>query len=204
MPSAAVIAADDPQVARGFQGLFHSDLFRTYVSSDVVGVETCAAAKNVVAIACGIARGMGTGDNTAAMLMTRGLAEMTRLVYATGGDPLTCMGLAGMGDLVTCASRHSRNFTLGESFAKGETLEEYCARTHMVVEGYYACASVRDLALANDVDAPLVEGVYQLMYEGLPLKVVVDALHARTPKVEFYGLDLEARQHVGRDADQTA
>ena len=205
MPSAAVIAADDPQVARGFQGLFHSDLFRTYVSSDVVGVETCAAAKNVVAIACGIARGMGTGDNTAAMLMTRGLAEMTRLVYATGGDPLACMGLAGMGDLVaTCTSRHSRNFTFGESFAKGETLEEYCARTHMVVEGYYACASVRDLALAGDVDAPLVEGVYQLMYEGLPLEVVVDALYARTPKVEFYGLDLEARQQVGRDADQTA
>ena len=106
--------------------MYKRQSFRCYVSSDYIGVELCAAFKNVIAIAVGIAYGMGMGDNTAAMLMTRGMAEMSRLVYARGGDPLTVMGLAGAGDLIaTCTSQHSRNRTFGEYVAKGKTLEEY-------------------------------------------------------------------------------
>ena len=191
VPSAAVIAAHDPEVARLFQAMFNSASFRTYVSSDVVGVETCGAAKNVMAIACGIARGMGTGDNTAALLMTRGLAELGRLVAATGGDPMTCMGLAGMGDLVaTCTSAHSRNFTFGEGFARGETLERYVARTHMVVEGYYACQSVSELATRHGVELPLAFAVRRLLHEGADLAEVTEALFARVPGEEFYGFDV--------------
>lgn len=188
IPSGAVVASTEPEVALRLQGLFHAPLFRTYVSDDPVGVETCAASKNVMAIACGIARGMGTGDNTAAMLMTRGLAEMGRLVAATGGDPVTCMGLAGMGDLVaTCTSTHSRNFTFGVGFARGETVEAYMERTHMVVEGYYACASISELAARAGVDLPIVRSVHRLLYEGCSLDEVTEDLYAREPHEEFYG-----------------
>jgi glycerol-3-phosphate dehydrogenase (NAD(P)+) len=190
LPAAAVIAAPNETVGAFFQQAFHTDLFRTYVTLDVVGVEVCAAAKNVVAIACGIARGMGMGDNTAAALMTRGLAEMARLVRARGGDPLTCMGLAGMGDLVaTCTSRHSRNQTFGAAFANGESLEDFEARTHMVVEGARACVSVRNLARACGVETPIADAVHALLYEGVPVAQAVGALYARTPSAEFYGLD---------------
>ena len=118
-PSGTVIASPSEQTALFFRGLFASTSFRCYVSSDYIGVELCAAFKNVIAIAVGIAYGMGMGDNTAAMLMTRGMAEMSRLVYARGGDPLTVMGLAGAGDLIaTCTSQHSRNRTFGD-YGKG-------------------------------------------------------------------------------------
>ena len=107
----------------------------------------CSAVKNVIAIACGIAAGRGAGDNTLAALMTRGIAEIGRMVSVLGGNPLTAMGLAGMGDLVvTCTSHHSRNRTFGEALVAGETLEQYQERTHMVVEGARACVSVCELA----------------------------------------------------------
>lgn len=189
LPSAAVIASESPECAVWFQHLFHSDTFRTYVSTDVVGVEVCAAAKNVVAIACGIARGLGMGDNTCALLMTRGLAEMSRLVAARGGNPITCMGLAGMGDLVaTCTSSHSRNQTFGAAFAAGETLAEFENRTHMVVEGTRACRSVRELAQAHGVEVPIADAVYGLLYDRVPLAQITAELYARTPAEEFYGL----------------
>ncbi len=189
LPAASVIAARDKTVGAFFQGLFHSELFRTYLSDDVVGVETCGAAKNVVAIACGIAHGLGMGDNTAAMLMTRGLAEMSRLVQASGGNPLTCMGLAGMGDLVaTCTSPRSRNFSFGEGFARGETIEQYGARTHMVVEGYYACASIRELAARLNVEAPLTNAVYELLHEHRSLDATIQSLFERAPRKELYGI----------------
>lgn len=192
VPSAAVVASDDHDTALRLQALFHAPRFRTYVSDDPVGVETCAASKNVMAIACGIARGMGTGDNTAAMLMTRGLAEMGRLVAATGGDPVTCMGLAGMGDLVaTCTSTHSRNYTFGVGFAKGEGVEAYMARTHMVVEGFYACDSIMQLATRAGVELPLVRSVHRVLYEGCTLEEVVDELYARAPRSEFYGFQTD-------------
>lgn len=191
MPSASVIAAEGSRVAGFFQRLFHADRFRTYVSEDVVGVEICAAYKNVVAIACGMARGFGTGDNTAAVLMTRGLAEMGRLVAASGGDPMTCLGLAGVGDLVaTCTSRHSRNATFGAAFARGETLVQYQERTHMVVEGALACRSIRDLAKRQGVEVPIADAVFAMLYEGATLEDVSSALYAREPHTEFYGFDV--------------
>jgi glycerol-3-phosphate dehydrogenase (NAD(P)+) len=194
LPAASVIAAADPACGQFFQRLFHSDAFRTYVSDDVVGVEVCAAAKNVVAIACGIARGIGMGDNTCAVLMTRGLAEMGRLVAASGGNPLTCMGLAGMGDLVaTCTSAHSRNQTFGAAFAAGETLAQFEERRHMVVEGARACVSVRELARKRGVEVPLADAVYALLYGGVSLADATAALYARVPNDEFYGLTFNGR-----------
>ena len=194
LPAAAVIASASPACAEFFQRLFHADTFRTYVSDDVVGVEICAAAKNVVAIACGILHGMEMGDNTTAVIMTRGLAEMSRLVSARGGNPMTCMGLAGVGDLIaTCTSRHSRNQTFGAAFAAGESLEAFEERTHMVVEGARACRSIRELAQATGVEVPIADAVYNLLYGGASMDSVAAALYARTPSVEFYGLDNDGR-----------
>ena len=189
MPSGAVCASTDPGCAEHFRRLFNADRFRTYVSDDVVGVEVCAAAKNVVAIACGVVRGLDFGDNTLAVIMTRGLAEMTRIVAARGGGPLTCMGLAGMGDLVaTCTSPHSRNQTFGMALSRGESLESYEERTHMVVEGARACRSIQYLARKHDVDVPLTDAVNALIYEGRTMRDVALDLFRRTPDVEFYGL----------------
>jgi len=187
LPASSVIAAYDAQTGLYFQDLFHSDTFRTYVSDDVEGVEICAAAKNVIAIACGIVRGYKMGDNTSAVIMTRGLAEMSRLVAARGGNPMTCMGMAGVGDLIaTCTSQHSRNQTFGAAFAAGESLEEFEARTHMVVEGARACRSIREMAKRLDVEVPIADAVYDLLYGKQPTETVVAQLYARVPGVEFY------------------
>ncbi len=189
LPAATVVASADKETAVYFQGLFLSDRFRAYVSDDVVGVEICAAAKNVVAIACGIVRGLELGDNAAALVMTRGLAEMSRLVAACGGNPLTCMGLAGMGDLVaTCTSPHSRNSTFGAAFAAGESLESYERRTHMVVEGARACRSIRELAGRREVEVPITEAVYDLLYGRAVMADVLARLYSRVPTAEFYGI----------------
>ena len=142
-----VVASESKETSEFFQKLLASETFRVYTSDDVMGVELCAAFKNVIAIAVGVAYGLGYGDNTAAMLMTRGQAEMSRLVAAAGGNPMTCMGLAGTGDLIaTCMSRHSRNRTFGEALAGGETVEQYEARMHMVVEGAQACRTLEALS----------------------------------------------------------
>lgn len=189
MPAGAVAASKEPACAEYFKDLFNADLFRTYVSADEVGVEVCAAAKNVVAIACGVVKGLSYGDNTLSVIMTRGLAEMSRIVAARGGDPLTCMGLAGMGDLVaTCTSAHSRNQTFGAALAAGESLQSYEARTHMVVEGARACRSIRHMAGELGVEVPLTDAVHALLYEGATLDQIAQTLFSRTPRVEFYGL----------------
>ena len=134
IPAGTVIASQSEQTARFFQGLFRTERFHLHQLKYRRWV--CAAAKNVIAIACGLSYGMGYGDNTASLLMTRGLAEMSRLVAACGGMPMTCLGLAGVGDLIaTCTSEHSRNHTFGYRLAQGTTLEQYKAETHMVVEG---------------------------------------------------------------------
>ena len=198
LPAAAVVASENPGCARFFQNLFHADRFRVYVSDDVTGVEVCAAYKNVVAIACGIVRGLKMGDNTCSLVLTRGLAEMSRLVSARGGNPMTCMGLAGMGDLVaTCTSAHSRNQTFGAAFAAGETLEDFERLTHMVVEGARACRSVREGAASCGVEVPIADAVYGLLYGGVPLAEVTAGLYARAPRVEFYGLDGASRDMRG-------
>ena len=187
--SAAVVAAENKDLAEFFKSCFLSQTFRVYTSSDVVGVELCAAMKNVIAIVCGIASGFKYGDNTLALLMTRGLAEISRLVVACGGDPLTCMGLAGMGDLIaTCSSQHSRNRTFGESLAAGETLEQYQNRTHMVVEGAQAARSVAQLARTKGVDCPMTFALEALLWNNADIDDIVSALVERLPTEEFYGL----------------
>ena len=188
--SAAVIAASEPAVASRFQELFVSTAFRAYASSDLVGVEVCGAAKNVIAIAAGMTMGLDAGDNTLAVLMTRGLAEIGRIAAACGGDSLTCMGLAGMGDLVvTCTSRHSRNRAFGMAFAAGETLEAYERRTGMVVEGAQAALSVWELARKRGVEAPITDAVHAVLYEAQPLEQAIDGLLGRRPHEEFYGME---------------
>ena len=188
--SAAVVACQSEALAAYFQEAFVSQEFRVYRSQDIKGVEVCAAVKNVVAIACGICAGLGLGDNTLAVLMTRGLAEISRIVCAVGGDPMTCMGLAGMGDLVaTCTSRHSRNRTFGEAFSHCESLEAYEERTGMVVEGARAALSTWELARELKIEAPLTNAVHSILYDGTELGEAAQLLLDRDPHVEFYGLD---------------
>lgn len=187
--SAAVVASEERSCAQAFQELVVSPSFRAYVSQDVCGVETCGAVKNVVAIACGVGVGLDCGDNTLAVLMTRGLAEIGRVVAALGGDPMTCMGLAGMGDLVvTCTSRHSRNRTFGEAFSHGESLAAYEARTRMVVEGARACRSVAELANERNIEVPITRAVHGILYEGVSIQDAMTSMLDRSPHVEFYGM----------------
>ena len=190
--SAAVVAASNTAVAERVQNLLFSYSFRSYVSSDVVGVEVCGAVKNVVAIACGLASGLGAGDNTLAALMTRGIAEVARISSALGGDPLTPMGLAGMGDLVaTCTSEHSRNRTFGEALARGETLAEYEARTNMVVEGARAAMSIHELALERGIEAPITAAVHGVLVNELDIDSAKESLLGRLPREEFYGMTVK-------------
>ncbi len=190
MFSAAVLAAPSTDLAQRLRGLVATPAFRVYVSQDLRGVETCGAVKNVIAIACGACAGLGLGDNTLAAVMTRGIAEIGRLVAALGGEPMTCMGLAGMGDLVaTCTSRHSRNRRFGEAFVRGTTLEEFEGRSHMVVEGARAAESVRELAHARGVEVPLVDSVWDLIHGGVGIESISAQLTGRAPNTEFYGMD---------------
>ena len=190
IPTGVVVACPERELAERVQNAFMCSRFRVYTSPDTAGIELGAALKNVIALCAGVCDGMGYGDNTKALLMTRGLAEMSRIVAARGGDPMTCMGLAGMGDLVaTCTSAHSRNQTFGAALAKGETLESYEARTHMVVEGARACRSILHMARELGVEVPLTEAVHSLLYEGTPLPEIAETLFRRPPRMEFYGLD---------------
>lgn len=185
--SGTVIASTSGDTARFFQELFATEWFRTYVSDDIVGAEVCAAFKNVIAIAVGAAYGFGMGDNTAALIMTRGLAEMSRLVEACGGSAMTCLGLAGVGDLIaTCTSEHSRNRTFGYRMAQGTTLEQYRAETHMVVEGALACKTLGLLAEAHEVELPITAMVRSVLWEGADPKAAAEALFDRSLKPEFY------------------
>ena len=185
--SATVVASQSPKTAEFFQELFATPTFRVYTSQDTTGVQLCGAAKNVVAIACGLAAGLGFGDNTTALLMTRGLAEISRLVTQLGGSPITCMGLSGMGDLVvTCTSKHSRNRAFGLELAAGRTLEDYQGRTHMVVEGAIASKTVTDLAQAYGVDMPISMLVRSIVWENEPLERAITNLIERSFKPEFY------------------
>lgn len=185
--SGTVVASSDEQTALFFQRLFATESFRTYVSDDVVGAEVCAAFKNVIAIAVGAAYGFGMGDNTAALIMTRGLAEMSRLVEACGGKPMTCLGLAGVGDLIaTCTSEHSRNRTFGYRMAQGVTLEAYRAETHMVVEGALACKTLGTLAAAHRVELPIAETVRAVLWDGADPRQAAASLFDRSLKPEFY------------------
>jgi len=185
--SATVVASENPETALLFQKMFTTENFRVYTSSDSTGVQLCGAAKNVIALAAGMLAGSGYGDNTAAMLITRGLAEIGRLVAALGGESQTCMGLAGMGDLiVTCTSHHSRNRSFGMALAAGETLASYEAKTHMVVEGALASRSVTNLASLHGVELPICEMVRRGVWEGLDVDEMITLLMMRPSKPEFY------------------
>ena len=187
VPAGTVVASASADTAKFFQELLGQPSFRVYTSDDVLGVEICAAFKNVIAIAVGVSYGLGYGDNTAAMIMTRGQAEMGRLVEAAGGNAMTCMGLAGTGDLIaTCMSRHSRNRTFGEALARGVTVEEYEAERHMVVEGAQAARTIGTLASRFGVELPITDVVYEVVWEGLPLDRVAGLLASRSQKPEFY------------------
>ena len=191
IPSATVVAAYEPAVGELFQDIFMTPFFRVYTNPDVVGVELCGASKNVVAIAAGMCDGLGYGDNTKATLMTRGLAEMTRLGRKLGANPLTYMGLAGMGDLiVTCTSRHSRNRGLGELVAKGGTMQEFYEKTHMVAEGAVACITVDELARDKGLELPITAEVRAVLYDHKPVSGAQEALLGREAKDELHGLGL--------------
>src|SRR5262249_51971420 len=155
--AAAVIAMPDAAVAEALQAIFRTSIFRVYTSHDVVGCEVAAATKNVLAIAAGMAEGLGTGDNTKAMVITRSLAGLTRLGVAMGGDPRTFAGLAGMGDVIaTCTSPLSRNRYVGVELARGRKLEDILAGMKMVAEGVRTCSVVLELAAEHGVEMPIV------------------------------------------------
>ncbi|CAL9433043.1 Glycerol-3-phosphate dehydrogenase [NAD(P)+] [Streptomyces sp. enrichment culture] len=185
MPAAAVVACTDEAVARRLQAACHTPYFRPYTNTDVIGCELGGAVKNVIGLAVGIADGMGLGDNAKGSLITRGLAETTRLGVALGADPLTFSGLAGLGDLVaTCSSPLSRNHTFGTNLGKGMTLEETIAVTQQTAEGVKSCESVLDLARRHDIDMPITETVFEIVHEGKPPVVAVKELMSRSAKPE--------------------
>ncbi|UZJ29403.1 NAD(P)H-dependent glycerol-3-phosphate dehydrogenase [Streptomyces endophytica] len=184
-PAAAVVACADEAVARRVQTACHTAYFRPYTNTDVVGCELGGAVKNVIALAVGIATGMGLGDNAKASLITRGLAETTRLGLAMGADAHTFAGLAGMGDLVaTCSSPLSRNNTFGTNLGRGMTLQETIAVTKQTAEGVKSCESVLDLARRHGVDMPLTETVVSIVHDGKPPLVALKELMARSAKSE--------------------
>jgi glycerol-3-phosphate dehydrogenase (NAD(P)+) len=185
MPTAVAVAAYDMTVARKIQEIFSSNTFRVYTNPDVIGLELAGSLKNVVAIAAGVLEGMGYGYNTMAALLTRGLAEMARLGTAMGGSPQTFSGLAGMGDLVlTCTGGLSRNRTLGTRLGRGEKLADILAGLRTVAEGVKTSRAARDLAIRYDVTMPIVEEVYQILYEGKDPKQAVQDLMTRELKAE--------------------
>ena len=166
-PTAVVIASNDPSLAAEIQEEFSGPTFRLYTNSDVVGVEVAGAIKNVIAIAAGVTEGLGLGHNTLAALITRGLAEMSRLGVAMGGKPETMSGLAGMGDLVlTCTGGLSRNRSVGVELGKGRKLEEIMHGMRMVAEGVPTTAAAQTLALRMNVEMPITEQMHAVLYEG--------------------------------------
>ncbi|MER0240936.1 NAD(P)H-dependent glycerol-3-phosphate dehydrogenase [Streptomyces sp. HSW2009] len=184
-PAAAVVACRDESVAQRLQAACHTSYFRPYTNTDVVGCELGGAVKNVIALAVGIAGGMGLGDNAKASLITRGLAETTRLGLAMGADAHTFAGLAGMGDLVaTCSSPLSRNHTFGANLGRGMTLAETIAVTKQTAEGVKSCESVLDLAHRHQVDMPITETVVSIVHGGKPPLVALKELMSRSAKPE--------------------
>ena len=185
IPTGVVAAADDLAVAQQVQDIFMNRRFRVYTSDDKIGTEICAALKNIIALCAGCCDGMGYGDNTKALLMTRGLAEMARLGVALGGKKETFTGLAGVGDLiVTCCSMHSRNRRCGILIGKGTPVEEAVKEIGAVVEGYYAAANARTLAQKAGVEMPIAQAAYEVLYEGRDVHGVVTDLMTRAKRSE--------------------
>lgn len=185
LPTAITVASADAAHAARVAGFLHGETFRAYTSEDVVGVQVGGAAKNVMAIAAGIADGLGFGANSRAALITRGLAEITRLGVAMGADPLTFAGLAGLGDLVlTTTGQLSRNRALGEALAKGESLASYTERHRTVAEGVGTARSAVALGQRAGVELPICEQVYQILFTGKAPARAIEDLMERTLKME--------------------
>ncbi|MEQ6903493.1 NAD(P)H-dependent glycerol-3-phosphate dehydrogenase [Nocardioides sp. YIM 152588] len=185
-PAASVVACADEEVAQRLQKRCHSPAFRPYTSVDVLGCEMGGAYKNVVGLCVGMAVGLGFGDNTTASLITRGLAETARLAMKLGANPLTLMGLAGLGDLVaTCSSPLSRNRTFGEKLGQGMTVEEIYASTRQVAEGAKSCSSIRALAAQHGVDVPIAEHVDEVVAGRLSTSELMERFIARDTKAEI-------------------
>lgn len=186
LPASLVAASTDPAAAEKVQAAFFAPAFRVYTSDDVTGVELGGALKNVIAIAAGVCDGLALGDNAKAALMTRGLAEITRLGTACGAQAATFAGLSGMGDLiVTCASRHSRNRRVGEELAKGRSLDDILGGSPMVAEGVRTTKSAHALARRLGVDTPITAAVHALLFEGAEVGAVILDLLTRGPKPEI-------------------
>jgi glycerol-3-phosphate dehydrogenase (NAD(P)+) len=185
-PAASVVAIDDEVIAAELQRIFSRPSLRIYTNPDVVGCEVGGVVKNVIAIASGMAEGMGFGDNTRATLITRGLAEMTRLGMAMGGHAITFSGLAGIGDLIaTCSSSQSRNNTVGKQLGQGKSIDEALASTNMVAEGVKSCPSVLDLARRHGVEMPITEQVVGVCHHGRTAAEALGALMQRSRKSEL-------------------
>ena len=185
VPTGCVAASKDMKAAEKVQDVFMNPRFRVYTNTDVTGVELGAALKNVLALCCGISDGMGLGDNTKALLMTRGMTEMARLGVAMGGHKETFAGLSGMGDLiVTCTSMHSRNRRCGILIGQGKPVEEAIKEVGATVEGYFAALSAHQLAKKMGVEMPICASAYAVLYEGQPVELVVEQLMTRVKRRE--------------------
>jgi glycerol-3-phosphate dehydrogenase (NAD(P)+) len=184
-PAATVVACSDGDAAERLQAASLTRYFRPYTNLDVVGCELGGAVKNVIALACGMAEGMGFGDNTKASIITRGLAEMARLGAALGADPLTFAGLAGLGDLVaTCTSPLSRNRTVGEQLGRGRPLQQVIDEMRMVAEGVKSSRSILDLATKHDVEMPIAQHVAHVVHDGMSPQDMLRSLMSREAKAE--------------------
>lgn len=185
LPATACAASEDESLAKDIQHTFNCSWLRVYTNTDIVGVELAAACKNIIAIAAGIIDGIGAGDNTKAALLTRGLAEITRLGVAMGARPLTFAGLAGLGDLVTtCISPKGRNRSFGERVGKGQTVKQAQAANESVVEGVATCESVVALAKRYNIEMPITQAVYEVLFEEKPVQAAIADLMSRQLKAE--------------------
>jgi glycerol-3-phosphate dehydrogenase (NAD(P)+) len=186
LPTAVTVAGRWERVTKQVQDAFSTPAFRAYTSTDIIGCEIGGCVKNVIAIAAGLATGMGFGENARAALITRGLAEITRLAVKKGANPLTLSGLAGLGDLVlTCSSELSRNFRVGLFLGQGKTLDAIQAELGQVAEGVLNAKSVRELAAKMGVEMPISEAIYRVLYEAKAPRVAVTELMGRERKSEL-------------------
>ncbi len=190
MPTSCVVGAKEKETAEYLQNIFMSEVFRVYTSPDIIGMELGGALKNVIALAAGIADGIGYGDNTKAALITRGIYEISKLGIVMGGKMETFTGLTGIGDLiVTCASMHSRNRRAGILIGQGKSYEEAMKEVNMVVEGVYAAKAAKKLAEKYHVDMPIVEQVNEILFEGKKAEEAVRELMLRDKKLESHNHD---------------
>jgi glycerol-3-phosphate dehydrogenase (NAD(P)+) len=195
LPTDVAVGSEGMTAARRVQEMLHAPTFRVYTSPDPIGVQVGGAVKNVMAVATGVCDGLGFGTNARASLITRGLAEITRLGLALGADPLTFLGLAGVGDLVlTCTGDLSRNRTLGKKVAEGVDPQEYLANRRTVAEGFFTSAAAWELSRKLEVDMPITDHVFHVLHRGRPLREAVDLLLTRESKDELTGIRDDASQ----------